>query len=386
MIRFQGATRRFGPVTAVDRLDLEIAERELCVLVGPSGSGKSTMLRMVNRLIEPSEGSISLAGRDVSAFKPEELRRGMGYVIQGVGLFPHLTVSANIATVPRLLRWERRRIDERVDRMLALVGMEPAVYRGRYPHELSGGEAQRVGVARALASDPPVVLMDEPFSAVDPLNRLRLQDEFLAIQRELRKTVLFVTHDVDEAIRLADRIAIVRSGRLVQHDTPERILERPADPFVAAFVGADRALKRLARFSVRSRQRPAVSARIDDLPGLRAAARGRRFLWIVDAEGKLVGSLDMDLAARCREEMQDCISTESIREMAVSAEASLKEALSRMLGTSARTIPVVDSQFRLRGELSLPDVEAASERSSSASTAEPARAASGTDGRPGDPA
>jgi osmoprotectant transport system ATP-binding protein len=370
MIRFQGATRLFGAVTAVDRLDLEIADRELCVLVGPSGSGKSTILRMVNRLIEPSEGTVSLDGKDVAAFRPEDLRRGMGYVIQGVGLFPHLTVSANVATVPRLLGWDRRRIEERVDQMLRLVGMDPGLYRARYPHELSGGEAQRVGVARALASDPPVILMDEPFSAVDPLNRLRLQDEFLAIQRELRKTVVFVTHDVDEAIRLADRIAIVRSGRLVQHDTPERILEAPVDPFVAAFVGSDRALKRLARFSVRDYQRAPASARIDE-PLEPAAVRGRRFLWIVDASGTLLGSLDTDLAARCREDVRDCLSTEGIREMAVSPEASLKEALSRMLGTSSRTLPVVDARFRLVGELSLHDVEAVSERSGASPSGEP---------------
>ncbi|HET6450532.1 MAG TPA: CBS domain-containing protein, partial [Spirochaetia bacterium] len=177
------------------------------------------------------------------------------------------------------------------------------------------------------------------------------------------KTVLFVTHDVDEAIRLADRIAIVRSGRLVQHDTPERILERPADPFVAAFVGADRALKRLARFPVRDHLKPAVSARIDDGPALLAASRARRFLWVVDADGKLVGSLDTELPGRCREQVEDCVSTEGIREMAVVPEASLKEALSRMLGTSARTIPVVDAQFRLLGEISLPDVQAVSEKS-----------------------
>ncbi|MGA2642847.1 MAG: ABC transporter ATP-binding protein [Spirochaetia bacterium] len=359
MIRFEGVTRLYGAVKAVDRLDLAILDRELCVLVGPSGSGKSTMLRMINRLIEPTEGAVSLDGTDVRAMKPEILRRSIGYVIQNVGLFPHLTVAANVATVPQLLGWERPRIEARVERMLALVGMDPAVYRGRYPHELSGGEAQRIGVARALASDPPVILLDEPFSAVDPVTRLRLQDEFLSIQRELRKTVVFVTHDVDEAIRLADRIAVVRAGRLVQFDAPERILESPADPFVAAFVGADRALKRLSRFPVREYVKPAASARIDDEPGMRRA--GARFLWIVDPAGTLIGSLDTTLAARCAD-LHDCISTENIREMAVQPDASLKEALSRMLGTSARTLPVVDAVFRLLGELSLSDVEEASER------------------------
>ena len=361
MIRFDGVTRYFGSVAAVDQLDLEVADRELCVLVGPSGSGKSTMLRMINRLIEPSSGAVSLDGKDVRAMRPETLRRGIGYVIQSVGLFPHLSVAANVATVPQLLGWDRARVDDRVEQMLVLVGMDPSVYGGRYPHELSGGEAQRIGVARALASDPPVILMDEPFSAVDPVNRLRLQDEFLSIQKKLRKTIVFVTHDVDEAIRLADRIAVVRSGRLVQYDTPEQILESPVDPFVAAFVGADRALKRLSRFPVRDYIRSAASARIDDEHGVRAGAGSPRFLWIVDAQGTLIGSLDTALAGRCHE-VRECLSTENIREMAVLPDASLKEALSRMLGTSARTLPVVDADFKLIGELSLSDVEQASER------------------------
>ena len=365
MIRFEGVTRRFGAVKAVDSLDLAIRERELCVLVGPSGSGKSTMLRMINRLIEPTEGSVSVDGKDVRAMRPELLRRSIGYVIQNVGLFPHLTVAANVATVPELLGWDRPRIEARVERMLVLVGMDPALYRGRYPHELSGGEAQRIGVARALASDPPVILMDEPFSAVDPVNRQRLQDEFLSIQRELRKTVVFVTHDVDEAIRLADRIAVVRAGRLVQYDTPERILEHPADPFVAAFVGADRALKRLSRFPVREYVKPALSARIKDVPGMQKG--GARFVWIVDEAGTLIGSLDLTLAARCPD-VEECVSSANIREMAVRPDASLKEALSRMLGTSARTLPVVDPEFRLLGELSLSDVEEASQGQSSRSS------------------
>jgi osmoprotectant transport system ATP-binding protein len=296
----------------------------------------------------------------VRAMKPETLRRSIGYVIQNVGLFPHLTVAANVATVPQLLGWDRRRIDQRVGRMLSLVGMDPSLYAGRYPHELSGGEAQRIGVARALASDPPVILMDEPFSAVDPVNRLRLQDEFLSIQRELRKTVVFVTHDVDEAIRLADRIVVVRAGRLVQYDTPEQILEHPADPFVAAFVGADRALKRLSRFPVREHMKPAAWASVDD-PHLLRKSGGERFLWIVDPSGTLIGSLDTTLAARCGD-VADCVSTENIRDMAVLAETSLKEALSRMLGTSARTLPVVDGDFHLLGEISLSSVEAASEK------------------------
>jgi osmoprotectant transport system ATP-binding protein len=360
MIRFEGVSKLFGGVRAVDGIDLTIFDHELCVLVGPSGSGKSTMLRMINRLIEPSEGAVTLDGKDVRTLRPELLRRGIGYVIQSVGLFPHLTVAANVATVPELVGWDGPRIAERVRQMLRLVGMDPKVYGARYPCELSGGEAQRIGVARALASDPPVILMDEPFSAVDPVNRLRLQDEFLSIQKTLKKTVVFVTHDVDEAIRLADRIAIVRDGRLVQYDRPEEILDRPVDPFVAAFVGADRALKRLSRFTVSARARPAASAKMDDdLDGLLTPG-GPRFLWITDAAGTLVGSLDKALAARCGE-TRACVSTENIRDMALTPDASLKEALSRMIGTSARTLPVVDGDFRLIGEIGLADVEQVAE-------------------------
>ena len=381
MIRFDAVARRYGPVAAVDGVSLDIREQELCVLVGPSGSGKSTLLRMANRLVEPTSGAISVRGRDVRDLRPEDLRRGIGYVIQSVGLFPHLDVAANVATVPRLLGWDRARIEQRTDGMLALVGLDPGRYRRRFPHELSGGEAQRVGVARALASDPPIVLMDEPFSAVDPLNRLRLQDEFLQIQRELRKTVLFVTHDVDEAIRLADRIAILRAGRLVQYDAPERILEAPADPFVAAFVGADRALKRLSRFAVRGHARAVEAFRVDDESSIREAARQRRFLWIVDERGVLLGSLDTELANRCGE-IRSCVSTENIRDMAVTPEASLKEALSRMLGASARTIPVVDSDFHLLGELSLRDVESVSEKPVSAGSSAGSSAEGGAGGGP----
>ena len=197
MIRFEGVARSFGDVRAITALDLEIRDRELCVLVGPSGAGKSTVLRMINRLVEPSEGRISLNGRDLHTINVETLRRGIGYVIQSVGLFPHLTVSANVSVVPELLGWERARVRARAGEMLELVGLDPELYGPRYPSQLSGGEAQRVGVARALASDPPILLMDEPFSAVDPVNRLRLQNEFLSIQRRLKKTVVFVTHDVD---------------------------------------------------------------------------------------------------------------------------------------------------------------------------------------------
>lgn len=231
---------------AVDSVSMTIPAGEIVVLVGPSGCGKTTTLRMINRLIEPSAGTITIGGRDVMAENPDRLRRGIGYSIQQAGLFPHLTVAKNVATVPGLMGWDRKRVADRVDEMLALVGLEPGTFRGRYPRQLSGGQQQRVGVARALAADPPVLLMDEPFGAVDPITRGLLQDELLRLQAELRKTIVFVTHDFNEAVKLGDRIAVLGNGsRILQYDTPAAVLADPADETVAGFAGADAALKRL---------------------------------------------------------------------------------------------------------------------------------------------
>jgi len=252
MIRFDAVSKRYPGAErpAVADLTLAVPEGSVLALIGPSGCGKSTTMRMANRLVEPDTGSVSVNGRDVRTLRPEALRREIGYVIQGVGLFPHWTVRQNVGVVPGLLKWSAERTARRVTEMLELIDLDPAVYADKYPSELSGGEAQRVGVARALAADPPVLLMDEPFGAVDPVTRDRLQQEFLRIQRALSKTVLFVTHDMDEAVLVGDRIAIMRDGRLVQEDTPERLLAYPADAFVAGFVGAERALKRLSLATV----------------------------------------------------------------------------------------------------------------------------------------
>ncbi|HET7311035.1 MAG TPA: ATP-binding cassette domain-containing protein [Mycobacteriales bacterium] len=252
MIRLDRVAKRYPDGTvAVEELSLDVPPGAIAVLVGPSGCGKTTTMRMVNRLVEPTSGRIFVGGDDVTAADPVKLRRNIGYVIQQVGLFPHQTVAANVATVPRLLRWERRRTRDRVDELLDLVGLDPAVHRDRYPHQLSGGQRQRVGVARALAADPPVLLMDEPFGAVDPVARDRLQAEFLRLQEQVRKTVLFVTHDIDEAIRLGDRIAVMREGgRLEQYAAPATLLSAPATEFVADFVGADRTLRRLSVLDV----------------------------------------------------------------------------------------------------------------------------------------
>jgi osmoprotectant transport system ATP-binding protein len=287
---------------AVDGLSLTIATGEICVLIGPSGCGKTTTMRMINRMVEPDSGRIEVGGRDVMQIDPVELRRSIGYVIQQVGLFPHMTIGENIATVPKMLGWNAPRIASRVDELLALVHMEPALYRERFPRELSGGQKQRVGVARALAADPPVMLMDEPFGAIDPITRTLLQDEFLRILRELGKTIVFVTHDIDEAIRMGSRIAILRAGKLVQYDTPERILARPADAFVQAFVGEDRSLKRLSLLTAGAYAEPgnptAAAPRLPPGTALRDALAvmldaGVDEAGIVDGQGAALGRITL---------------------------------------------------------------------------------------------
>lgn len=254
LIRLENVSKSYGGSAdaAVRNLTLEVEQGEVLVLVGPSGCGKSTTLRLINRLIEPTSGRIILNGEDVTRVDPSELRRKIGYVIQQVGLFPHRTIAENIATVPKLLGWDKTRIAERVDELLELVSMDPATYRDRYPKELSGGQAQRIGVARALAADPDVLLMDEPFGAIDPITRDRLQNEFLRLQQELKKTIVFVTHDIDEAIKMGNRIAILREGsEIAQLDTPEAILAHPADEFVESFLGSGAILKGLTLKRVR---------------------------------------------------------------------------------------------------------------------------------------
>jgi osmoprotectant transport system ATP-binding protein len=287
MIKFRGVSKTYAgsdrPV--VNDLSFEILEGEICVLVGPSGCGKTTTMRMVNRLIEPTEGDILIDGEPNTAMSGTQLRRKIGYAIQQIGLFPHRTIAENIATVPSLLNWDKRRIKARVDELLELVGLDPDDYRGRYPAELSGGQQQRVGVARAMAADPPIMLMDEPFGAVDPITRERLQDEFLNIQQDIRKTIVFVTHDIDEAIKMGDKIAILKQGGfLVQYDTPENILSNPNSEFVASFVGNDRILKRLSLTRVGDMQLEPANGGTEDLP------RISEQLNVKDALSEIIGS------------------------------------------------------------------------------------------------
>jgi osmoprotectant transport system ATP-binding protein len=297
VIRLESLTKRWdnGQV-AVDHLDLEVGDGEVCMLVGPSGCGKTTTLKMVNRLIEPTSGRIFIGDEDVTRSDPVELRRRIGYVIQQVGLFPHLVVADNVATVPRLLGWDKERTRRRVGELLELVGLDPARFGRRYPHQLSGGQRQRVGVARALAVDPPVLLMDEPFGAIDPITRDRLQHEFRRLQAEVGKTVVFVTHDVDEAVRLGDRIAVLREGGVLeQYAPPAEVLGRPASPFVADFVGADRGLKRLGVTPIDvDRLEPGVAAS-PDTPLVEARHRldeaHASAAPVVDGDGRLAGVL-----------------------------------------------------------------------------------------------
>ncbi|MGH2820064.1 MAG: ABC transporter ATP-binding protein [Actinomycetota bacterium] len=293
MITLESVTKSFPDGTvAVRELSLEVPEGEVAVLVGPSGCGKTTTLRMINRMIEPSGGRIVVNGRDIMSVEPPQLRRGIGYVIQQIGLFPHRTVAQNIGTVPKLVGWDDQRIHERSGELMDLVGL-PQEAATRYPHQLSGGQQQRVGVARALAVDPPIMLMDEPFGAVDPIVRERLQDEFLRLQQEVKKTIVFVTHDIDEALKMGNRVAILREGgELAQYATPEDLLAAPADEFVAGFLGAERGLKRLALIpvsEVKAEAGPAVSPN-DDPSRAKEAARDAGTDWVVVVdEGRLLG-------------------------------------------------------------------------------------------------
>jgi osmoprotectant transport system ATP-binding protein len=344
MIRLQGVGKTYdGGTVAVHELDLDVPRGELVILVGPSGCGKSTTLKMINRLIEPTTGRIELDGQDVTRINAVELRRRIGYVIQQIGLFPHQTIRANVATVPKLLGWDRKRTHERVDELLTTMGLEPAEFADRYPHQLSGGQRQRVGVARALAADPDVLLMDEPFGAVDPIVRGRLQDQFLEIQATLAKTVVLVTHDIEEAVRLGDRVAVFEpGGRLAQYDTPARVLGGPADDFVAEFVGADRGLRRLAVTGIEltDLERPPIVHATDTLAEARAtlATADTRWAIVVDAHDDLRGWIGHD------ESLGEGVVSDRAERMDawVSRDASLKDALATMLQWDAGWVAVLD--------------------------------------------
>jgi osmoprotectant transport system ATP-binding protein len=363
-IRLEGVSKTYADGTVgVQALDLTFAAGELSVLVGPSGCGKTTTMKMINRVIEPTTGRILLGGEDVTRVDADRLRRRIGYVIQNVGLFPHQTVRANVATVPRLLGWDKRRTSARVDELLATVGLDPAVHGGRYPAQLSGGQRQRAGVARALAADPAVLLMDEPFSAVDPVVRERLQTEFLRLQETVRKTIVFVTHDIEEAVRIGDRIAVMSyGGRVEQFAPPAELLGRPANAFVADFVGADRGLKRLAvtGISIDDLERPPVVHVADGLADARTsmATVGARWAVVLDDDGRLHGWLSSERATGA-----GTVGSAARRMDAwVPVDATLKTAFATMLQHEAGWVAVLHGDVFL-GVLTPESLHAALRRS-----------------------
>jgi len=354
MIQLDGVSKRYGEQVAVWETTLTFPEGELVVLIGPSGCGKTTTLKMINRLIEPSSGRILIGERDVTKVNAQELRRGIGYVIQSIGLFPHMTVAQNIEVVPELLGWPKARRAARAHELLELIGLEPGRYAQSYPKELSGGQAQRVGVARALAVDPPVLLMDEPFGAVDPLTRERLQDEFLRLQQQLRKTVVMVTHDIDEAIKLGDRVCVMNAGAVEQYGTPEEILTDPRSRFVRQFVGSDRALKRLSRLRARELMRPVAALELSAPSAEAEAALARHKTVYVTRGGRLAGWLDR--RAFASDPVIESAYTEVLPSYAAHESDDVRGALAKMLAQGVAELPVVSDAGALVGLLDLPGI------------------------------
>ncbi|WP_432090703.1 ABC transporter ATP-binding protein [Streptomyces sp. NRRL F-5630] len=382
MIRFEHVSKRYEDgTTAVDDLSFEVTAGELVTLVGPSGCGKTTTMKMVNRLIEPTDGHIFLDGEDISGIDPVELRRRIGYVIQQVGLFPHKSILDNTATVPHLLGWKKAKARARAAELLDLVGLDPSVYGDRYPEQLSGGQRQRVGVARALAADPPVLLMDEPFGAVDPVVRERLQSEFLRLQAAVHKTVLFVTHDIEEAVRLGDRMAVYGAGRIEQFDTPSTVLGAPATGYVADFVGADRGLKRLSVTPIEpgDLEQPPVVRLDDPLAAVSARLRAEDARWavVLDEAGALRGWIggtgdEADAAP------ETGTVADRVRRMEawLPVGATLKQAFATMLQHDAGWIAVTDPDEgdRFLGVLTPARLHEALRRSTAADARDVARA------------
>ncbi|MEX1177824.1 MAG: ABC transporter ATP-binding protein [Nitriliruptor sp.] len=361
MIELRGATKVFSGMDhpAVDHLDLSVPEGELVVFVGPSGCGKTTTLKMINRIVEPTSGTITIGGQNVLDRPAHLVRRDIGYVIQQIGLFPHNTIERNIATVPRLLGWDDDRTAARVDELIGLMGLDPDM-KSRYPGELSGGQRQRVGVARALAADPPVLLMDEPYGAVDPLVRTRLQDQLLELQRDLHKTIVFVTHDIDEAIRLGDRIAILNvGGKLEQFDTPEQLLRAPANEFVEDFLGGERGLKRLALRCVGDLGTlPRGSVVSADASGEEAIAAAKAY------GGEWCGVLDGDELRGWAwvDEFRGAVRAGDVEtrrfRVGISRDSTLREALDAMVRSSTGVAAIFDDRDRYLGMLQLGDLTA----------------------------
>ncbi|MGI6679776.1 MAG: ABC transporter ATP-binding protein [Dehalobacterium sp.] len=354
MIKLEGVTKIFdnGHV-AVDHVNIEIKEGEFVVVIGSSGCGKTTMMKMINRLIEPTEGRILIEDKDISTEDPFELRRRIGYVIQEIGLFPHMNIMENIALVPRLKKWPKEKKMSRVAELLEMVGLDAAGTAQKYPSQLSGGQRQRVGVARALAIDPPIMLMDEPFGALDPITREQMQDEFIKLQEKVKKTIVFVTHDIDEALKFADRVAIMDKGKIIQYDTPLNILRKPANNFVRDFVGADHTLKQLSLIKVKDAMTTSISTlRADDRIERAKAlfAEGYRSVVVVDHGGAILGYVNKQDVEQIGDERS--VSEILVTPISVVAhDSSLKEALTKMVRNDAGYLAVADEESRLIGIL-----------------------------------
>lgn len=362
MIEYESVTKIYGAgskaITATNNVTFTIEDGETAVFLGPSGCGKTTMLRMTNRLESITRGTIRVNGEDIMSMNPQQLRLGMGYVIQQIGLFPNKTIAENIAVVPRMLRWDKVRIKARIDELLNLVNLAPEMYRDRYPVELSGGQQQRVGVARGLAANPSILLMDEPFGAIDPINRDQIQDEFLRLQGKLKKTIAFVSHDIHEAIKMADKIAIFKDGLLVQYDTPEAILMRPANKFVSDFVGADRALKVLGLLRIRDVMNPApkylLQANEEAPQALRMMEERRIPFAFVIRNSKPIGYItpktlkfEQGRVGELVEKFSETLGTR----------APVRDALATMLMSDLSALPVIDDNGDLAGAISYRNIQ-----------------------------
>jgi osmoprotectant transport system ATP-binding protein len=346
-------------IKAVDDLSFDLEEGEICTVVGPSGCGKTTAMKMINRLIPMTSGKILIDDQNINRMDTIELRRNIGYVIQNIGLFPNMTIAENIAVVPKLKGWDSGRITEKVESLLDMINLPPEEFMGRYPKELSGGQQQRIGVARAMAADPPIMLMDEPFGAIDPINREHLQNEFLKIQEKVRKTIVFVTHDIDEAIKMGDKICLLKDGKRVQFDAPETMLTQPANDFVRDFVGGDRTLKRLNLLKIKSAMRPDPPTIMQDESPAKAQEMLSQLrtdqLIVVDKENRLVGYVDLTTLAK---------KSETVGEVAQSTDAflsmnsSLKDGLSEIFTHDLGFVIAVDDEGIVHGTLNEKDIKA----------------------------
>ena len=361
MLSLQKVTKIYpgaGHIKAVNELSFDLEEGKICTVVGPSGCGKTTAMKMINRLISITSGKIIIDGKDISRLNTIELRRSIGYVIQNIGLFPNMTIGENIAIIPKLLKWDRAKIDEKVQRLLEIVNLDPDEFRDRYPKELSGGQQQRIGVARAMAGDPPIMLMDEPFGAIDPINRDHLQNEFLKVQEKVKKTVVFVTHDIDEAIKMGDKICLLKDGHLVQFSSPEEMLTHPKNDFVADFVGGDRTLKRLNLFTIKRAMKdnpPTISQdeTIETAQNIFAKTHSR-YLIAVDGEGTLTGMIDKKNITNSATLVKEIILP---TQAWLAAHASLKDGLSEIFTHDYGFLVVVDDTKKVLGWLHTEDIK-----------------------------